>query len=81
MLCCLKYENYLYTDKKKNSTCSHNKERQLVPKPGMMVATPTGDGRVMAINRSQQTAAVELAPGNTITVGWDEMVEASKVEK
>ena len=81
LLCCLKYENYLYTDKKKNCACSHNKERQLVPKPGMMVATPTGDGRVMAINRSQQTAAVELAPGNTITVGWDEMVEASKVEK
>ena len=81
LLCCLKYENYLYTDKKKNCGCPRNKERPLVPKPGMMVATPTGDGRVMAINRSQQTAAVELAPGNTITVGWDEMVEASKVEK
>jgi len=81
LLCCLKYENYLYTDKKKTCGCSRNKERQLVPKPGMMVVTPTGDGRVMGINRSQKTASVELAPDNTITVGWDEMVEASKVEK
>jgi cell fate regulator YaaT (PSP1 superfamily) len=81
LLCCLKYENYLYCDKKKGCGCAQNKERQLIPKPGMMVVTPTGEGRVMGINRSEKTASVELAPDNTITVGWDEMIEAAKVEK
>ena len=77
LLCCLKYENDLYVGKKKTK----RKEPTLVPKPGMMVATPSGEGRVMAISRSDQTVSVELSPGNRINVGWDEIVEASKVEE
>lgn len=77
LLCCLKYENDLYVGKKKTK----RKEPTIVPKPGMMVATPSGEGRVMAISRSDQTVSVELSPGNRISVGWDEIVEASKVEE
>ena len=77
LLCCLKYENDMYAGKKK----CRRKEPTTVPKPGIMVATPSGEGRVMAISRSEQTVSVELSPGNRITVGWDEIVEASKVEE
>jgi cell fate regulator YaaT (PSP1 superfamily) len=77
LLCCLKYENDMYAGKKK---CKR-KEPTTVPKPGMMVMTPSGEGRVMHISRSDQTVSVELSPGNRITVGWDEIVESSKVEE
>ena len=77
LLCCLKYENDMYAGKKKTK----RKEPTTVPKPGMMVVTPGGEGRVMSISRSDQTVSVELSPGNRITVAWDEIVEASKVEE
>ncbi len=77
LLCCLKYENDMYAGKKKTK----KKEQTIMPKPGMMVATPSGEGRVMSVSRGDQTVSVELSPGNRITVGWDEIVEASKVEE
>ena len=78
LLCCLKYENHLYCKQK----CGGCKDKDLVTqfKPGMMVVTPTGEGKVVNVNRREKTAAVQLAPDNIVTVGWDELVEASKVE-
>ena len=77
LLCCLKYENDMYAGKKK----AKKKEQAAMPKPGMMVMTPSGEGRVMSVSRGDQTVSVELSPGNRISVGWDEVVDASKVEE
>ena len=77
LLCCLKYENDMYAGKKK----AKKKEQAAMPKPGMMVMTPSGEGRVMSVSRGDQTVSVELSPGNRISVGWDEVVESSKVEE
>lgn len=81
LLCCLKYESGMYCDrcpKKKNQ----EREKQIIPKPGMKVVTPSGEGMVMRISRREQMVAVELSPGNQIEVGWDEIVEVvSQAEK
>lgn len=77
LLCCLKYESELYSGKKKEK----KKEHVTVPKPGMKVVTPGGEGMVMSISRRDQTVVVELSPGNRISVAWEEIVEASKAEE
>lgn len=76
LLCCLKYENDMYCGKKKEK----RKEHLTVPKPGMKVVTPSGEGMVMHISRREQTVTVELSPGNRIEVAWDEIVESSRAE-
>lgn len=78
LLCCLKYESEMYCGR-----CCKNKGKKketshLVPKPGMKVVTPTGEGMVMHVSRRDQTVVVELSPGNRITASWDEIVEAAK---
>lgn len=77
LMCCLKYENHMYC---KNNGCGNGKkERFEIPKIGSLVATPLGEGKVVGINRGQHTAAVQLAPDNTVQVEWDEIVDASQV--
>ncbi len=77
LLCCLKYEDHVYCEK----NCSKcGKQDRLFVKKGMMVATPVGDGKVVSVNGKEHSAGVEISPGNVVTVGWDEMVELSKVE-
>lgn len=78
LLCCLKYESDMYCDrcpKKK----AQKRERTVIPKPGMKVVTPSGEGMVMHISRREQTVSVELSPGNLVEVGWDEIVEAAAI--
>ncbi|MCH3950744.1 MAG: stage 0 sporulation family protein [Acidaminococcus sp.] len=77
LLCCLKYECDMYSGCKKK--CK-KKEHTTIPKPGMKVVTPSGEGMIMQISRRDQTVMVELSPGNRISVSWDEIVEASKTE-
>lgn len=80
LLCCLKYESDLYC----GSCCKKRekkKEHGMVPRPGMKVVTPGGEGMVMNISRREQTVTVELSPGNRIVVSWDEIVESSRAEK
>ena len=80
LLCCLKYESDLYC----GSCCKKRekkKEHGMVPRPGMKVVTPGGEGMVMNISRREQTVTVELSPGNRIVVSWDESVESSRAEK
>ena len=80
LVCCLKYESDLYC----GSCCKKRekkKEHGMVPRPGMKVVTPGGEGMVMNISRREQTVTVELSPGNRIVVSWDEIVESSRAEK
>ena len=80
LLCCLKYESDLYC----GSCCKKRekkKEHGMVPRPGMKVVTPGGEGMVMNISRREQTVTVELSPVNRIVVSWDEIVESSRAEK
>ena len=77
LLCCLKYENDLYAKKKSEA----KKDLGQMPKVGMFVYTPTGEGKVVNVNKGAKTAMVELSPGNRISVGWEEIVEAGKVEE
>ncbi len=57
------------------------KEHHFVPRPGMKVVTPAGEGMIMSISRREQTVTVEVSPGNRVTVAWDEVMESAKVEK
>lgn len=80
LLCCLKYESDLYC----GSCCKKREKKKkhgMVPRPGMKVVTPGGEGMVMNISRREQTVTVELSPGNRIVVSWDEIVESSRAEK
>lgn len=77
LMCCLKYENYLYCGKECN--CQRS-EREVVPKQGSMVITPLGEGKVVRVNRNDKTASVQLTPDNIIQVSWDEIVEANQAD-
>ena len=77
LMCCLKYENYLYCGK----DCGCQREREAhPPKKGAVVMTPLGEGKVVRVNRNEKTASVQLAPDNVIQVSWDEIVEASHAD-
>jgi len=82
LLCCLKYENDQYVAEKKKLKKAAKAEREniFVPKNGMIVVTPTGEGKVVSVNKREQTISVELSQGNCISVNWDEVVEKSNVE-
>ena len=80
LLCCLKYESDMYCGnccKKREKKKEHN----FVPRPGMKVVTPSGEGMIMSISRREQTVTVEISAGHRVTVNWDEIVESAKVEK
>ena len=76
LMCCLKYENYLYCGKE----CNCQRDREVVPKQGSLVITPLGEGKVVRVNRNDKTASVQLTPDNVIQVSWDEIVEASQAD-
>lgn len=78
LMCCLKYENHMYC--KNGCNGCGRRERIEIPKMGSKVATPMGEGKVVGINRRERTAAVQLAPDNTIQVEWDEIVDASQAD-
>lgn len=82
LMCCLKYENYMYCKNGCGGGCggSKKKERIEVPKIGSKVATTMGEGKVVGINRSQRTASVKLEGNNVIQVEWEELVDASQAD-
>ncbi len=82
LLCCLKYENDQdVADKKKlKQAAKAEHESIFIPNQGMIVVTPTGEGKVVGVNRREQTLSVELSQGNVIFLNWDEVVEKSNVE-
>lgn len=70
LMCCLDYEDRNYTENNDNQ-----KDQIVLPKIGSIIATSLGEGRVMGINRQNETVQVQLAPNNVVTVGWDEIIE------
>jgi len=78
LLCCLKYESDMYCGNKKKNK---KKEPALVPKPGMKVVTPSGEGMVMNVSRRDQTVTVELSPGTRVSVSWNEIVEVARTHE
>lgn len=81
LLCCLKYESDMYCGNCCQKREKKKEPRPMVPRPGMKVVTPSGEGMVMTISRREQTVTVELSPGNRVVVSWDEIVESSRAEK
>jgi cell fate regulator YaaT (PSP1 superfamily) len=57
LLCCLAYEHGQYRDMKEK-----------MPRKGQMVSTPSGDGRVVALNLLKETVSVELESHATVEV-------------
>jgi cell fate regulator YaaT (PSP1 superfamily) len=76
LMCCLKYENYLYTSEKGCEQCRGKREK--APKVGGRVITPLGDGTVVSLNKKERTACVKITETNSVTVNWDEMTEAAE---
>ncbi len=84
LLCCLKYENdqYVADKKRQRKACKQGeRENTFTPKPGLVVVTPMGEGRIVSVNRREQTLAVELSQGNVVNVSVDEVVDKNNVEE
>ena len=60
LLCCLAYENDIYTDLKKN-----------LPKVGHNVETPQGIGKVVSIDVFNNTYSVDLKEKGIIKIAGD----------
>ena len=76
LMCCLKYENHLYTCGK-NGCCA---EKTVVLKAGTKVLTPLGEGVITRVNKQTLSSEVKLAGNNIVTVAWDEMTDISEVD-
>ena len=77
LMCCLKFENYLY-EKEKGNGRNRRREQPDMPQVGTMVATPLGKGKVTTVNKAKHTATVQLSQDNIVTLEWDELVDASQ---
>jgi cell fate regulator YaaT (PSP1 superfamily) len=75
LMCCLKYENYLYSDEKSCQKCGREAP---VFKTGAQVITPLGEGVLLSLNKKERTAKVRIAADNIVTVNWDEMTDAAE---
>jgi cell fate regulator YaaT (PSP1 superfamily) len=78
LMCCLKYENYLYTDEKSCDKCTGR--HVPLPKVGGRVITPIGEGTLLSLNKKERTASVKLTEDNIVTVTFDEMTDATSAE-
>ena len=76
LMCCLKYENYLYAKGGKGIQVDND-----TPHVGDQVVVAMGEGKVIRINKAQKTAAVQITPDNIVTVDWDEIVKADAAAK
>jgi cell fate regulator YaaT (PSP1 superfamily) len=66
LLCCLVYEHSQYHDMKEN-----------MPRKGQMVSTPSGDGKVVALNALKETITVELESQATVEVPLSKVTVAA----
>lgn len=66
LLCCLDYENDVYTELKKN-----------LPKIGMVADTPMGMGKVVSVDVFKKTYSVDLKEKGIVEFSKDEMKDGS----
>lgn len=79
LMCCLKYENHLYTNEKCCTECKCNEDPP--PKVGKKVLTPLGAGVIVSLNKQARDAKVKLTEDNIVTVSWDEITDAAQVNE
>ena len=61
LLCCLGYENEVYTEMKKG-----------LPKVGLVTDTPMGMGKVVSLDIFKKTYAVDLQENGVVSFSMDE---------
>ena len=76
LMCCLKYENYLYAKGGKGIQSDND-----TPRVGDQVVVAMGEGKIIRVNKAQKTAAVQITPDNIVTVEWAEIVKAEAAVK
>ena len=77
LMCCLRYENQLYTSGElKCSNCQQkNCEQQKPPAVGKRVMTDEGVGTVLRVHMKDHTVKVQLESGHNINVPWSDVGE------
>lgn len=80
LMCCLRYENDLYTSGiLKCQNCQNhqkgNEEKQKAPQVGRRVITDEGLGTVLRVHVKDSTVKVQLESGHTINVAWTDVAE------
>ena len=76
LMCCLRYENELYTSgelKCPKLTAAEKKHRETPPRVGMKVVTDSGSGVIVYVNGQRRTAKVQLEGQKSRTLSWDEI--------
>lgn len=78
LMCCLRYENSLYTSGElKCTNCQQkNCEQQKPPVVGRRVITDEGVGTVLRVHMKNHTVKVQLENGHTVNVSWSDVAEA-----
>lgn len=77
LMCCLRYENQLYTSgeiKCKNCPKTHE-QQQKPPAIGKRVMTDEGPGTVLRVHMRDHTVKVQLESGHNINVPWHDVGE------
>ena len=76
LMCCLRYENSLYTSGElKCASCQQKAEQQKPPAVGRKVITDEGTGTVLRVHTKDHTVKVQLENGHTINVSWSDVAE------
>lgn len=76
-MCCLRYENQLYTSGElKCCNCQQKGcELQKPPAVGKRVMTDEGVGTVLRVHMKDKTVKVQLESGHNINVPWSDVGE------
>ena len=69
LMCCLKYENYLYEGERKK------KVNDGAPRVGARVLTSGGEGVVVSLNKKERSASIKLDSKKVVNVAWDDVGE------
>lgn len=69
LMCCLKYENYLYEGERKK------KVNDGAPRVGARVLTSGGEGVVVSLNKKERSASIKLDNKKVVNVAWDDVGE------
>ena len=76
LMCCLRYENSLYTSGElKCPGCHKCGEQQKPPAVGQRVITEDGLGTVLRVHMKDHTVKVQLENGHTVNVAWSDVAE------
>ncbi|WP_301860197.1 stage 0 sporulation family protein [uncultured Megasphaera sp.] len=76
LMCCLRYENSLYTSGElKCAGCQQKEGQQKPPAVGKKVMTDDGVGTVLRIHMKDHTVKVQLDTGHSVNVAWSDVAE------